>query len=612
MVYCDSNVSGAYEAGELKLPGAVITLTGVDDLGVTVNLSVITASDGAYSFDELRPGTYQVTETQPTALLDGEDSIGTLGGTAANDRFSSIVLTGDSHGTGYNFGERGLRPEFISLQFFLASTPTPQEYLPEVMAAAEERAGNYELAAAIRQGATEVPDNPSDPAPVALDDTYTVAEDSFLDVDTEDGVLINDVDAAGTSDSLAAVLLSGPADGTLTLDSDGSFGYWPDADFNGADSFTYRATNTDGQSNEATVTINVTPTTTSSVSFSPIDDVTLSAGSPLMIPLDGLTSDGQSLSFTASSSNPSLVSTSIPENNRSMRISVADHGDMVLQLHEDLVPGVTDQIIELAEDGFYDGAIFHRVIDNFMIQGGNGVYGGGNPSDVEDFDDQFHVDLQHNTPGVLSMAKAGDDTNGSQFFINEVPTRYLDYNHSVFGLLVEGEDVRESISNVATGASDRPTTDVVMQAVDIFFDEENGVLMLKAPEGATGEADVTVTVTGENSQTYQQTFHVTVQPDTYNGGPFLDPIPTIQTTLDTPATFQLTANDVEGDPVTFSAVSRGSVGYTFDVNDQTGLVSVIPPSGFTGTMEILVRIKPETTSNTSDTYDTQVVLIEVG
>ena len=151
-----------------------------------------------------------------------------------------------------------------------------------------------------------------------------------------------------------------------------------------------------------------------------------------------------------------------------------------------------------------------------------------------------------------------------------------------------------------------------MQAVDIFFDEENGVLMLKAPDGATGEADVTVTVTGENSQTYQQTFHVTVQPDTYNGGPFLDPIPTIQTAVDTPANFHVTANDVEGDQIYFDAVARGSVGYTFDVNHETGLVSVTPPSGFTGTMEILVRVKPETSSNTSDTYDTQVVLIEVG
>ncbi len=610
IVYCDSNVSGSYEASELRIPGTVITLTGVDDQGRTVNLSVMTGSDGAYSFDELRPGTYQVAETQPTAMLDGEDSIGTLGGTVTNDRFSSIVLTGDSHGTGYNFGERGLRPEFISLRFFLASTPPPEDYLPEVVADAEEKAGNYELAAAIRQGATEVPD-PSDPAPVALDDTYTVAEDGILDVDAGDGVLSNDFDAGGTSDPLTAVLLSGPTDGTLTLQGDGSFAYTPDADFDGTDSFTYQATNDDGTSNAATVTINVTPTD-SPVSFATIENVTLSAGSPLLIPLDGQTSDGQALSFTASSSNPSLVTPSIPNDNRSMRISVAGYGDMVLQLHEDLVPRVTDHIIELAEDGFYDGAIFHRVIDDFMIQGGNAIYGGGDPTDVEDFDDQFHVDLQHNTPGVVSMAKAGDDTNGSQFFINEVPTRYLDYNHSVFGLLVEGEDVREAISNVATGASDRPTTDVVMEAVDIFFDEENNVLMLKAPEGATGEADVTVIVTGEDSQTYQQTFHVTVQPDTSNGGPFLDPIPTIQTTVDTPATFQLTANDVEGDPVSFSVVSRGSTGYTYDVNDQTGLVTVTPPSGFTGTMEILVRVRPETSSNTSDTYDTQVVLIEVG
>ena len=90
------------------------------------------------------------------------------------------------------------------------------------------------------------------------------------------------------------------------------------------------------------------------------------------------------------------------------------------------------------------------------------------------------------------MAKSGDDTNNSQFFITEGPRRHLDFNHSIFGILVEGEAVRERISNVATGPDDRPITDVVMESVESFTDTQNAVLMLKAPEGATGAVDITV------------------------------------------------------------------------------------------------------------------------
>jgi len=356
------------------------------------------------------------------------------------------------------------------------------------------------------------------------------------------------------------------------------------------------------------ITINAVGT---APTFQTIADVTLLGGSPLLIPLDGFDADGQALSYTVTSSNPSLVAASVPQGNRSMRISVAGYGDMVLELHEHLVPEVTQPIIDLAEDGFYDGLIFHRVIDEFMIQGGNPAYTGGDPSAAADFDDRFHVDLQHNCPGVLSMAKAGDDTNSSQFFITEVPTRHLDFNHSVFGLLVEGENVREAISSVPLGLENRPVTNVVMQSVEIFLDQENGVLMLKAPEGASGEADVTVTVTDEDSLQYQQTFHVTVEPDPYNGGPFLEPIPEIQTAVDTPAVFQLSAIDVEGDAVSFEALKMGSVDYTFDVDSQTGQVTVTPPTGFTGTMEILVGVTAATSSNTQDPYDSQVVEITV-
>ena len=104
------------------------------------------------------------------------------------------------------------------------------------------------------------------------------------------------------------------------------------------------------------------------------------------------------------------------------------------------------------------------------------------------FDDQFHPDLQHNRGGILSFAKSGDDTNNSQFFITEGPTRHLDFNHSIFGQLVEGEEVREAISEMDTNGppENRPDVPVVISTIDVFKDTENAVVFLKALGNAIG------------------------------------------------------------------------------------------------------------------------------
>jgi cyclophilin family peptidyl-prolyl cis-trans isomerase len=117
-----------------------------------------------------------------------------------------------------------------------------------------------------------------------------------------------------------------------------------------------------------------------------------------------------------------------------------DLGDIVVELHADKAPATVNNFVFLARDGFYDGVTFHRVIRGFMAQTGDPT-GTGRGGPGYRFPDEFHPALKHDGPGVVSMANAGPNTNGSQFFITHVATPHLDGHHAVFGRVVEGMDV---------------------------------------------------------------------------------------------------------------------------------------------------------------------------
>lgn len=121
-----------------------------------------------------------------------------------------------------------------------------------------------------------------------------------------------------------------------------------------------------------------------------------------------------------------------------------NNGDIKLHLHADKVPKTVNNFVFLSRAGFYNGTTFHRVIKDFMAQGGDPT-GTGSGGPGYRFADEFHPKLRHDKPGVLSMANAGPGTNGSQFFITHVPTPWLDNKHSVFGEVIEGIDVLLSI-----------------------------------------------------------------------------------------------------------------------------------------------------------------------
>ena len=148
-----------------------------------------------------------------------------------------------------------------------------------------------------------------------------------------------------------------------------------------------------------------------------------------------------------------------------------NHGTFEIELFEDKAPITVKNFIDLAEKGFYDGLIFHRVIDGFMIQGGdpNGTGTGGPGYTIPD---ELHKDLKHDSEGVLSMANAGPNTGGSQFFITLAATPWLDGHHSVFGKVVKGMDVVREIGKVDTDFQDKPLAKVVMEKVTIRREEK--------------------------------------------------------------------------------------------------------------------------------------------
>ena len=141
-------------------------------------------------------------------------------------------------------------------------------------------------------------------------------------------------------------------------------------------------------------------------------------------------------------------------------------GSFQIELFENRAPQTTKNFIDLVEKGYYDGITFHRVIEGFMLQGGC-PKGDGTGGPGYTIPDEFHDELRHDSEGVLSMANAGPNSGGSQFFVTLAPTAWLDGKHAVFGRVIEGIETVRSISSITTGPGDRPLERVVIEGVRV-------------------------------------------------------------------------------------------------------------------------------------------------
>lgn len=150
-------------------------------------------------------------------------------------------------------------------------------------------------------------------------------------------------------------------------------------------------------------------------------------------------------------------------------------GDITVELYDKHAPRTCENFIQLTKRGYYDGTIFHRIIGDFMVQGGDptGTGFGGESIYGKTFEDEIHPGLKHTGAGILSMANSGPNTNGSQFFLTLAPTPWLDGKHAIFGRVCNGIKVLQRIGRVKTDSEDKPLEQISIKAAKVDDIVEN-------------------------------------------------------------------------------------------------------------------------------------------
>ncbi|TWT31439.1 peptidylprolyl isomerase [Blastopirellula retiformator] len=384
----------------------------------------------------------------------------------------------------------------------------------------------------------------------------------------------------------------------------------------------------DGRREEGTLTLaevvqfsGVTVPTSTDPYIAEIDPVTLYSGEPLFLTLDGYSPTGQPLTYTVTSESGTVLS-EVRQQTRSLRLTIKNFGVMEFQLLEDYASLATQQIISLVESGFYDGLVFHRIINDFMIQGGDPTGTGMGDGQTPEFNDQYDFDLRYNRAGTLGMAKSYDDTNTSQFFITENGDyrNSLDFRYTIFGYMTEGDAVREAISNIPTNASNYPSYAAVIEKAEIFYDRENALVKLDTfVSGIAGSDTLTVTATDASGNTFTRNVSVSYIPYSANKPAYLGPVPNMVVNPGNVRTFQLAGFDANGHTVRFldkaGLDARGwayephaSNGLIYSVDNVSGTLTIQAPSNFRGEGQIIVAAYDGYASGSGD-VDFQLITI---
>lgn len=343
-----------------------------------------------------------------------------------------------------------------------------------------------------------------------------------------------------------------------------------------------------------------------------IADVSVPARKTLFVPVTASDSVGNGLTYTVTA-NGGPVTAAVRDGHNYLKLSVANYGDMVFQLFDDLAPQTVAKISQLVNSGFYNGLTFHRVVPGFVIQGGD-LKGDGTGNPGFSFDDEFNPRAIFSGSGQLAMANSGKDTNGTQFFVTAAPQRGLDFNHTIWGQLVRGNSVLMAINNAPNGGQaggNRPYNPIVITSASVISDKADNVLMLSAP--TTGTTQFTVTATDTQGFRDTKTFTATAVTDPVDDPPILGPVANQTTLTNSTLTIPLSSIDLENGPVTYSATILSSpANATATVNGN--LVTFKPNAGFTGQVKLQVGVARTGASyrgTTTNLFDTQTITISV-
>jgi cyclophilin family peptidyl-prolyl cis-trans isomerase len=342
-------------------------------------------------------------------------------------------------------------------------------------------------------------------------------------------------------------------------------------------------------------------------------------GKTLVVPISAVDPAGGSVSYTVTSSNPDVTVTQ-HTGNSFLELTVAGFGTMEFELFDDLTPQTVATISGLVNSGFYNGLTFHRVIPNFVIQGGD-PNGDGTGGPGFSFNDEYNPQLVYSGNGQLAMANSGPDTNGSQFFITSGTQRGLDFNNAIFGQLIRGFDVLQAIESVPTSGKPnfRPLTPVVITSAQIVQDNSDAVFTLTDTGTTTETTNLTITASSSTGGSTTETLAAQVIADPTNDPPILGPVSDAVGPAGSPITVHLTRTDLENDASTFEAIVHDPANASAvlqNVTDTSADVVVTPLNGFTGAVQVTVGVEEKGATargtTTGDLFDSHVVTVTFG